>query len=756
MRRLQRVTVRVRVCIGLAPILWALAASASSASNLVDHYAYTPQSSYSLTADADDAVQLVDGEDVKGHFWTSKLAVGWVNSGPITLTFAMREGAHVQNICVTTARGQTADVSYPERIDAFVGNRSKKFTYVGNLMPDDGSYRDGSYEVRRFCLGVPNIYASEVRVRVVPRGRFFFSDEFEITGNEKPVENTMAAAYPIREDAIISFLQTSMVSLEQKRVLNEYRERLIGRITDKRFSADLVSTVPPLERLTKAEDLYESAYSAMQSLYPGSIALKSAEDKWEDFSPLDFVSSGGVCAGPVQEMLIGGRASMAINVSNGTADKAFKLDVSARGDTPEPVVSASRVRMVYSSVRQQAVADVLEPTDGGDISILPGETAQIWLTIVANDAAPGNYRISVRMSSATDSQLNAECNLPIRILNAKVPDPLDANVNVWSYLNSPLVDCCRAAAIADLRDHFTNTFVVHPAQLPWMNSAGETNKGEVAEFRRFVESLDLDSRKGEMLLLYFGLGDPGKRSSATASLIKNDRDKSNVLKWIRTLILTLRSVGLSYRQFAFYPVDEPKSAADVATLKAMGAAIKEADSSALVFATLGKASAVDVGLLSSYVDIFQVLTTELSDVRVGFLKARGKQIWSYSAEGGGKHASPSNFYLKQGWVAANAEISGVGFWSYSDAGNSGNAWDDSDDNRPDFAVVYRVAGRLQSSKRWEAWAEGVQDFALLKKLAGQSDRKEISRIIKGVVAADLSEKNLANSRKQLHAIAGFR
>jgi hypothetical protein len=33
--------------------------------------------------------------------------------------------------------------------------------------------------------------------------------------------------------------------------------------------------------------------------------------------------------------------------------------------------------------------------------------------------------------------------------------------------------------------------------------------------------------------------------------------------------------------------------------------------------------------------------------------------------------------------------------------------------RPDYAVIYEGHPGIVSSKRWEAWREGVQDFALL-------------------------------------------
>ena len=70
------------------------------------------------------------------------------------------------------------------------------------------------------------------------------------------------------------------------------------------------------------------------------------------------------------------------------------------------------------------------------------------------------------------------------------------------------------------------------------------------------------------------------------------------------------------------------------------------------------------------------------------------------------------------WNAWNIGASGIGFWSYSDTQGS-SAWDDFDGVRPDWAVVYEGDGKPITSRRWEAFREGVEDYKLLK--AGYAD-----------------------------------
>ena len=120
---------------------------------------------------------------------------------------------------------------------------------------------------------------------------------------------------------------------------------------------------------------------------------------------------------------------------------------------------------------------------------------------------------------------------------------------------------------------------------------------------------------------------------------------------------------------------------------------------------------------------------------VSKLKERGKQVWAYAAVGGGKAGDPARFYRAQAWEAFALGVSGFGFWAYADVGQSGTAWNDTDDVRPDYAVIYEGHPGIISSKRWEAWREGVQDFALLSAALANA-RTETERKAVNTLAAE--------------------
>jgi len=87
--------------------------------------------------------------------------------------------------------------------------------------------------------------------------------------------------------------------------------------------------------------------------------------------------------------------------------------------------------------------------------------------------------------------------------------------------------------------------------------------------------------------------------------------------------------------------------------------------------------------------------------------------WLYSnPKSPAKLASPLHDFRLLAWWAWHYGARGIGFWSYSDT-NGSSAWDDLDSRRPDWAVVYESPDGIVSSRRWEAFREGLEDYALL-------------------------------------------
>jgi hypothetical protein len=127
-----------------------------------------------------------------------------------------------------------------------------------------------------------------------------------------------------------------------------------------------------------------------------------------------------------------------------------------------------------------------------------------------------------------------------------------------------------------------------------------------------------------------------------------------------------------------------------------------------------------------YLDLAQIINDDkvLKNFQVG--KA---EKWLYDTQGPAKSLSPYSYYRLLAWKAFLNGYTGIGFWSYAET--SGSVWDDFDGDHPDYAVIYDGENTtIISSRRWEAWRMGIEDYELLTMYAkkkGDAAAKALAR-----------------------------
>ena len=188
--------------------------------------------------------------------------------------------------------------------------------------------------------------------------------------------------------------------------------------------------------------------------------------------------------------------------------------------------------------------------------------------------------------------------------------------------------------------------------------------------------------------------------------------------WLREWIEHLKNLGISYEQYAFYPVDEPGlSDEHVNRLIAHGKIIREANPKAQIYTDpVGRATMEDLKNMNPYVDIWcpnrtGFLLNEGQD-KLAYLKSTGKTIWTYECIGNAKHLSPIGYYRSQAWLAWHHGLTGIGFWSYSTS--AADPWFVPEATL-DYLLIYQGKG-VVSSKRWEAIRDGIEDYGILNEL----------------------------------------
>ena len=118
-----------------------------------------------------------------------------------------------------------------------------------------------------------------------------------------------------------------------------------------------------------------------------------------------------------------------------------------------------------------------------------------------------------------------------------------------------------------------------------------------------------------------------------------------------------------------------------------------------------------------------------SSSRIGWEFWRDKRTWTY-ASSSNKGRSPTGHYRYKLWKSFSEGCEGNGFWVYTD---DRDLWDDYA-GAPSFSVVYDGPDGVVSSKRWDAYRAGVEDYEICKmlndavvaaKAAGKGDTADV-------------------------------
>jgi hypothetical protein len=196
------------------------------------------------------------------------------------------------------------------------------------------------------------------------------------------------------------------------------------------------------------------------------------------------------------------------------------------------------------------------------------------------------------------------------------------------------------------------------------------------------------------------------------------------------LILAANRAGINESQIYFYPYDE-MSGHLINDFVRFADWVRKDIPSVKLYATLGDATFKSKrwGELLPYLDIVQASYEEM----LRDLSRFKGEAWIYAAAGQAKSLAPYTHYRMMSWKAFLHGYKGVGFWAYADTGwgdKPGTAWDDFDGERADYAVIYEGKGNdIISSRRWEAWRMGIEDYELLTmyaKAKGEKAAKDLA------------------------------
>jgi outer membrane protein assembly factor BamB len=488
--------------------------------------------------------------------------------------------------------------------------------------------------------------------------------------------------------------------------------------------------------LDAAAALQSLAKNAEDAAAAGSTVRICAANPWAPFGGMEELAEGRFSKPDLLvEAFANETESAALNVfnlSNTTRTFRVELEPLKQGETtlaPSKAIALHEAIDVPTEMRDLE-ADALPKLNSGNLLLVPAWSArQLWLNVNTKDMAPGDWTGRVRLRSLDLVSVEATSDLKITVWNARVPEKKALSQCGWGYVDTSCIKDFPDEAVVDQVTHGTGIFVATVA--PKAQFDAEGNLVGAIDFTAHDEYVKRYSPHG--IILFCGY--QGHMQCA-APVGSEAYAKAHIL-WLREWVKHLNALGLTYDQYALYPVDEPGLADGlVDAYLTMAKLAREADPKILMYTDPVERITVDeLKSMLPYVDIWcpnrlgLVLKESMAE-KLDIIKNSGKPVWTYECFSNAKHQSPLGYYRGQAWLAWHHGMTGIGFWSYCTAPD--DPWFPPR-LRHEYLLIYPGDG-IVVSKRWEATRDGIEDYTMLAALAAKSPSDPAAQKLLGETA----------------------
>ena len=502
------------------------------------------------------------------------------------------------------------------------------------------------------------------------------------------------------------------------------------REKQKAVAKDVLWVAETPERVTAAvrglDDLERGILSAeVRSKVKGSGDFFAwAANPWVQLKPSDLPHASRITHH--SSAYRGEKLYAAVNVTN-FADRALDLHIDV-GSLPASNVEVHTCAFVKEDGASTAlVGDALPLADGANRLIVPQyQTGQVFLVIATKGLQAGDYKGAVTITPTTGGDAQA-VTLDFKVLPLDLPDDPKPRLCTWGgILNISWAKPDPNAYLKDAVDHGINVFAVNPhSALPTLDAEGNITKP--IDYTAHDKLAKAYAPYGLISGMYsIGIAYDSWAKKAGMEYMSPAYRKGFVT-WVRDWIAHLKSLGLGYQDFVFEPADEPNGKEEFKFFMDIGRLMREADPKARVVLTVNFDEYDRLKQAAEVTDVWvphnRVLANEAA-VRV--MKDSGKEMWVYVCAGDSKRLDPINYYRFLPWQAFRYDLAGWGFFAHMWWGE--NPWESkSNQGKPDatYSAVYPGANGPVTSRRWEAYWKGHEDFRalhLLKRLVAEVEK----------------------------------
>ena len=690
-----------------------------SANNLAFKKPYTvsPLPNYTLTASATDKTSLTDGKYTFGFFWKQKTTLGWSNwQRTVEIMIDLGQNANIAGITFNTARRSGANVNYPSHITAFVGSTKNQFQYVGNIANDPDNVI-GPYQIKKFALDGISARGRYILLLVQPKGPYLFCDEIEVLEGSavtaKPEEITLEAARSFS----LELLRLDVGKKLLGELINEIKTNFNPGSDSAQLLEGMQQRLDTLSALKDVEstqaDLLKLRASLLSAKFPGKLFAVEIVNPWAPLSPAAL--SQAVPEKSISiELPQGGYDHAAFVVTNLSKDSQEIFIQPDESPSYAPDLAFFQVPFVKSATVEY-IADPLVPIKD-KLTLRSGESKMVFLT--AHGLHPGSWENTLKVGTSAYSN-----TLPLSLQVSKValPQQLSLNTVNWGYLDLKPIRDRKTEAANDLLRHHINVIVIPPQYIP------TADQPSLEKLMRLDEYLKLHIGATKVLF-FLNFNDERLLTANGKYPFMSDKWKQWFKKLHTRAVTSAVQAGFQKNNIYMYPYDEINEKDLPRFIELATWAHKEIVGIKL-YATLNRKESLSA---LPYLDVAQI---NREDLYAGAISSK-KEIWLYGTSENTKSLSPYTYYRLMSWRAFAIGFTGAGFWNYADTGSgeyASSAWDDFDGKRPDFSVIYEGdVNTIVSSRRWEAWRMGVEDYELLSmyaKVKGNKVAKKLAELV---------------------------
>lgn len=726
-------------------------------------YTLFPRPGYSYCTDAEDTLQLTDGQTTSDYFWTQQGTVGWQNAPYVAVTVDLEEVKPIGVIEWTTAAG-VAGVQWPLALYVQVSEDGKTFRQVRDLVADDFTQRgtpEEGYRIR--CLRSQPLQVSGRFVRVVgiPQGVFFFGDEIRIFSTSqacqppqgKMVENLKDWVAEIRiQECLRTRLRKDAEELkklvEKAPLAKKAQETILAKlaklpIEKVSFQTANFSTVFPITP-THAE-IYRLLAEVWRETGCAEITLQTGSpwDPLERFllpekeSPQP-ITLAGMC---------GETCLAAINACN-AAEETREIVLELQGLPSWAEMEVRTVLWTDTNATEPVAAALPDVTEEGGryrISLHPGLVGQIFLAF-----SPKNLVLKEKQTFHGTIHCGDE-KIPLSwtIYPWQFPEKTTLFMGGWDYIHG---NGCYNVNEQN-RDSFLRYVQSRHVNAPWARPNVLTNARCQEDLQVELDTAEFDQwiamyphAKAYFIFLAQGNWDSRTLPTFLGQEVGTQKFETVVKNWLQAWEKHWKTKGIAASQISLLIHDEPHDQTNVTGLMAWIAAIQK--------------SGVDVNIWED--PCYRNLEKAPQELFLGcdvlcpnrptWLKNReafdrfylplrdeGKTLHLYSCSGPMRLLDPYSYCLLQAWHAAEIGAKASLFWALGDGGGV-SSWKEYALGRNAYCPLFIDPDLPQvvAGKQMEAMAQSVRDYELIHRLQNEIESLKRTEPKKG----DVLDRNL--------------